>query len=193
MTRCSPCSPDTATLLERIGPEAPVEIVAAAHGAWEAVLRDAPRHGVRNAQTTLIPPTGTVSLMLDCETTGIEPYYALAGHKRFADGGRDALRQPRARRRAAGARLLDPRRRAAQLVRSRSRPSRRRARTAARRWRRRANRQRTRPGRCRWAPADGRGGAAAGQRWRLKDAQHPLRRDRREHRVRSSSKPGGWA
>ncbi len=35
---------------------------------------------------TLIPPTGTVNLMLDCETTGIEPYYALAGRKRFADG-----------------------------------------------------------------------------------------------------------
>lgn len=73
--------------VERIGPQAPVEIVAAARRAWEAVLREGSRHGVRNAQTTLIPPTGTVSLMLDCETTGIEPYYALAGHKRFADGG----------------------------------------------------------------------------------------------------------
>jgi len=73
--------------VERIGHEAPAEIVAAAQDAWEAVLRDAPRHGVRNAQTTLIPPTGTVSLMLDCETTGIEPYYALSGHKHLADGG----------------------------------------------------------------------------------------------------------
>jgi ribonucleoside-diphosphate reductase alpha chain len=73
--------------LGRIGPEAPTEILASARHAWETVLHDSARHGLRNAQTTLIPPTGTVSLMLDCETTGIEPYYALAGRKRFADGG----------------------------------------------------------------------------------------------------------
>jgi ribonucleoside-diphosphate reductase alpha chain len=73
--------------VEQIGPEAPAEIMTAARRAWETVLHDAARRGVRNAQTTLIPPTGTVSLMLDCETTGIEPYYALAGSKRFADGG----------------------------------------------------------------------------------------------------------
>jgi len=72
---------------DRIGPEAPAEILAAAHQAWEQALSEGAAHGLRNAQTTLIPPTGTVSLMLDCESTGIEPYYALAGRKRFADGG----------------------------------------------------------------------------------------------------------
>jgi ribonucleotide reductase alpha subunit len=60
---------------------------AAAYQVWEQALSEGAAHGLRNAQTTLIPPTGTVSLMLDCESTGIEPYYALAGRKRFADGG----------------------------------------------------------------------------------------------------------
>lgn len=71
----------------RIGGEAPSEVLAAARQAWAEALEQGTAHGLRNAQTTLIAPTGTVSLMLDCESTGIEPYYALAGHKRFADGG----------------------------------------------------------------------------------------------------------
>lgn len=58
-----------------------------AAGVWADVPRDAREGGVRNAQATLSPPTGTVSVMLDCETTGVEPYYALAGTKRLANGG----------------------------------------------------------------------------------------------------------
>ncbi len=79
----------------QIGPGAPTEVLAAAHQVWEDALADASTHGLRNAQTTLIPPTGTVSLMLDCESTGIEPYYALAGRKHLADGD-DLLYQSRA-------------------------------------------------------------------------------------------------
>lgn len=71
---------------DRIG-EAPAEMLLAARQAWTQALAAAERYGVRNAQTTLLAPTGTVSLMLDCESTGIEPYYAFAGYKRFADGG----------------------------------------------------------------------------------------------------------
>lgn len=71
----------------RIGKHAPTAVLAAAHEAWDEALAEAQAHGLRNAQTTLIPPTGTVSLMLDCETTGIEPYYALAARKHLADGG----------------------------------------------------------------------------------------------------------
>lgn len=71
----------------RIGRGASRELAAAARRAWNDALQRAVKHGVRNAQTTLIPPTGTVSLMLDCETTGIEPYYAFAGHKHLSDGG----------------------------------------------------------------------------------------------------------
>lgn len=48
---------------------------------------------------TLIPPTGTVSLMLDCETTGIEPSYSFAGIKRFGEGGEARLHSPSFRQR----------------------------------------------------------------------------------------------
>ena len=73
--------------LDRLGGEQPAEVLRAARGEWTQALELGRKHGFRNAQTTLIPPTGTVSLMLDCETTGIEPYYALTTIKHFADGG----------------------------------------------------------------------------------------------------------
>jgi ribonucleoside-diphosphate reductase alpha chain len=73
--------------LHRLDREQPAEVLAAARREWERALDLGRQHGFRNAQVTLIPPTGTVSLMLDCETTGIEPYYALTTAKRFADGG----------------------------------------------------------------------------------------------------------
>ena len=76
-----------AEALHRLGGEQPAEVLRAARREWTRALELGRRHGFRNAQTTLIPPTGTVSLMLDCETTGIEPYYALTTIKRFADGG----------------------------------------------------------------------------------------------------------
>lgn len=70
-----------------IGAEAPAAVLAVARAEWEQALAQAQAHGLRNSQTTLIPPTGTVSLMLDCETTGVEPYYALSGRKHLTDGG----------------------------------------------------------------------------------------------------------
>jgi len=76
-----------ARALERLGGEEPAAVLRAARREWRWALALGRRHGFRHAQTTLIPPTGTVSLMLDCETTGIEPYYALSTTKRFADGG----------------------------------------------------------------------------------------------------------
>jgi len=73
--------------LRPFGGREPTEVISAAGREWARALELGCRHGFRNAQTTLIPPTGTVSLMLDCETTGIEPYYALSAVKHFADGG----------------------------------------------------------------------------------------------------------
>ena len=73
--------------LRQLGGREPTEVLAAARREWTQALELGRKHGFRNAQTTLIPPTGTVSLMLDCETTGIEPYYALSTVKHFADGG----------------------------------------------------------------------------------------------------------
>lgn len=75
-----------AEALDRLRGKQPEELSRAARGEWTRALELGRMHGFRNAQTTLIPPTGTVSLMLDCETTGIEPYYALGTVKRFADG-----------------------------------------------------------------------------------------------------------
>jgi ribonucleoside-diphosphate reductase alpha chain len=76
-----------AQALDRLGGEQPAEVLRAARREWTRALTLGREHGFRNAQTTLIPPTGTVSLMLDCETTGIEPYDALTTIKHFADGG----------------------------------------------------------------------------------------------------------
>jgi ribonucleoside-diphosphate reductase alpha chain len=67
--------------------DAPAEVLVAAEREWDAAIRLAQAHGVRNAQVTLIPPAGTVSLAMDCETTGLQPYYALVVRKRLDEGG----------------------------------------------------------------------------------------------------------
>jgi ribonucleoside-diphosphate reductase alpha chain len=71
---------------------APQAVLAAAGAEWERAIRLARAHGLRNAQVTLIPPAGTVGLAMDCETTGLQPYYALAVRKRLAEGGEITLR-----------------------------------------------------------------------------------------------------
>jgi ribonucleoside-diphosphate reductase alpha chain len=63
------------------------DVLSAAAATWDEAIGAGRRHGFRNAQTTLIPPAGTVSLMMDCETTGVEPYYSLATRKWFGEGG----------------------------------------------------------------------------------------------------------
>jgi len=80
-----------ASALDRVGPAAPRDVLGAARQQWREAQRLGRLHGFRNAQTTLIPPTGTVSLVLGCETTGVEPYFALVATKRFADGGEARL------------------------------------------------------------------------------------------------------
>ncbi len=65
-------------------------LAKAARAAWDRAYVLGMRHGFRNAQASMIAPTGTTSLILDCDTMGIEPDYALVKHKSFAGGG-DAL------------------------------------------------------------------------------------------------------
>jgi len=65
----------------------PGYLVRAARKAWDEALRGAERHGVRNAQTTVLAPTGTIGLVMDCDTTGIEPDFALVKFKKLAGGG----------------------------------------------------------------------------------------------------------
>ncbi|MGQ0610650.1 MAG: vitamin B12-dependent ribonucleotide reductase [Paracoccaceae bacterium] len=62
-------------------------LVALARGAWDEALALGQAHGYRNAQTTVIAPTGTIGLVMDCDTTGIEPDFALVKFKKLAGGG----------------------------------------------------------------------------------------------------------
>jgi ribonucleoside-diphosphate reductase alpha chain len=63
------------------------DIVAHAKAAWDAALELGELHGYRNAQTTVVAPTGTIGLVMDCDTTGIEPDFALVKFKKLAGGG----------------------------------------------------------------------------------------------------------
>ena len=58
-----------------------------AQRAWDQAVRLGEKHGYRNAQTTVIAPTGTIGLVMDCDTTGIEPDFALVKFKKLAGGG----------------------------------------------------------------------------------------------------------
>ncbi|MGB5871251.1 MAG: vitamin B12-dependent ribonucleotide reductase [Albidovulum sp.] len=62
-------------------------LVKLAKSAWDEALELGEKHGYRNAQTTVIAPTGTIGLVMDCDTTGIEPDFALVKFKKLAGGG----------------------------------------------------------------------------------------------------------
>lgn len=59
----------------------------AQHDVWNDVIELGKKHGIRNAQTTVLAPTGTIGFMMDCDTTGIEPDIALVKYKRMSDSG----------------------------------------------------------------------------------------------------------
>jgi ribonucleoside-diphosphate reductase alpha chain len=63
------------------------ELLAAARASWDEAHELGARHGYRNAQISVIAPTGTISFMLDCDTTGIEPDIALVKYKKLVGGG----------------------------------------------------------------------------------------------------------
>ena len=63
------------------------DIVTHAIAAWDDALTLGEKHGFRNAQTTVVAPTGTIGLVMDCDTTGIEPDFALVKFKKLAGGG----------------------------------------------------------------------------------------------------------
>jgi ribonucleoside-diphosphate reductase alpha chain len=62
-------------------------LVDASKRAWDRALELGELHGYRNAQTTVVAPTGTIGLVMDCDTTGIEPDFALVKFKKLAGGG----------------------------------------------------------------------------------------------------------
>ena len=66
---------------------APSDVVAAARVSWADAVRLGEQYGVRNAQVTVLAPTGTIGFMMDCDTTGIEPDIALVKYKKLVGCG----------------------------------------------------------------------------------------------------------
>jgi len=65
----------------------PTSLLAAARTTWDDALHLGEVHGFRNAQVSVVAPTGTIGLIMDCDTTGIEPDFALVKFKKLAGGG----------------------------------------------------------------------------------------------------------
>ena len=61
--------------------------MSAACKAWDEAVEMGEKYGYRNAQTTVIAPTGTIGLVMDCDTTGVEPDFALVKFKKLSGGG----------------------------------------------------------------------------------------------------------
>src|SRR3954471_14802026 len=65
----------------------PADLLGACRKAWDDVLDLGEVHGFRNAQATVLAPTGTISFMMDCDTTGVEPDFSLVKSKKLVGGG----------------------------------------------------------------------------------------------------------
>ena len=65
----------------------PGDLLTACRKAWDDVLNLGEIHGYRNAQATVLAPTGTISFMMDCDTTGVEPDFSLVKSKKLVGGG----------------------------------------------------------------------------------------------------------
>jgi ribonucleoside-diphosphate reductase alpha chain len=74
--------------LQRINPKhVPRELMQASQEAWDLAVLEGTVHGYRNAQATVLAPTGTIGFMMDCDTTGVEPDLALVKFKKLVGGG----------------------------------------------------------------------------------------------------------
>ncbi len=65
----------------------PKDLLDAARECWDRAVREGEEHGFRNAQTTVIAPTGTIGLVMGADTTGVEPQFSLVQYKTLAGGG----------------------------------------------------------------------------------------------------------
>ncbi|MCX6142974.1 MAG: vitamin B12-dependent ribonucleotide reductase [Ignavibacteriales bacterium] len=73
---------------ERISKEyVPSDLWEASNDVWKDVVKFGKQHGIRNSQTTVLAPTGTIGFMMDCDTTGVEPDIALVKYKKLSGGG----------------------------------------------------------------------------------------------------------
>ncbi|HUG31984.1 MAG TPA: vitamin B12-dependent ribonucleotide reductase [Acidimicrobiia bacterium] len=79
---------DISTTVMGIDPHVcPDGLLNAATASWDLALERGEQHGYRNAQATVLAPTGTIGLLMDCDTTGVEPDFALVKFKKLAGGG----------------------------------------------------------------------------------------------------------
>ena len=69
------------------GRNVPSDLYNAAKGSWDDAVELGEEHGYRNAQATVLAPTGTIGFMMDCDTTGVEPDIALVKYKKLVGGG----------------------------------------------------------------------------------------------------------
>src|SRR5690606_34315241 len=65
----------------------PADLLEAARAVWSDALTQGRKHGFKNAQATVLAPTGTIAFMMDCDTTGVEPDIALVKYKKLVGGG----------------------------------------------------------------------------------------------------------
>src|SRR6185437_10841547 len=65
----------------------PADLLTAARTSWDDALNMGEVSGFRNAQATVLAPTGTISFMMDCDTTGVEPDFSLVKSKKLVGGG----------------------------------------------------------------------------------------------------------
>ena len=78
---------EAASHMDAAGEPVAAAVAAAAADSWSAALTVAADHGVRNSQASVLAPTGTIGLMMDCDTTGVEPDLGLVKTKKLVGGG----------------------------------------------------------------------------------------------------------
>ena len=83
----------------------PKDLLEAARSCWDRAVIEGEEHGYRNAQTTVIAPTGTIGLVMGADATGIEPQFSMVQYKQLA-GGVSENYQPRPSQRTIKARIL---------------------------------------------------------------------------------------
>jgi len=86
------CFLDVIRMHQRAAESVPVDgvpdvVCAASRGVWTQALASGGKHGFKNAQVTVLAPTGTIAFMMDCDTTGVEPDIALVKYKKLVGGG----------------------------------------------------------------------------------------------------------
>ena len=178
-------------------PTFPLRSTKPARTCWDEALTHGEKHGYRNAQVTVLAPTGTIGFMMDCDTTGIEPDLALVKYKKLVGGGMIKIVNNTVPTRALQAGLHARADRRHRQLHRRHRHHRRRA--AVKDEHLAGLRLLVQAGQghalhsLHGTPAHDGGGAAVHLRRDLEDRQPAGERDGRRHHAKPTSRPGSWA